>query len=64
MQVRVLPPIQNAVQALMAACLTSNQDDRVRISGTAQWFVGVTANIPDCRSDATGSIPVRTAFNC
>lgn len=26
------------------------------------WFVGVTANITDCRSVATGSIPVRTAL--
>lgn len=25
------------------------------------WFVGVTANITDCRSVATGSTPVRTA---
>ena len=53
-----------AVQALMVASLTSNQDDRVRISGAAHWFVGVKANISDCLSDATGSIPVRTAKNC
>ena len=31
----------------------------VRITG----FVGVTANITDCRSVATGSTPVRTAIN-
>lgn len=27
-----------------------------------KWFVGVSANIADCRSAATGSIPVRTAI--
>lgn len=56
----------------MVAPLTSNQEDRVRISGAAHWFVGVTANIPDCRSDDTSSLPdfaiqagilVRTAEN-
>ena len=31
-------------------------------SGTGYgWFVGVTANIADCRSVAMGSTPVRTA---
>jgi hypothetical protein len=33
----------------------------VRCSGELTGFVGVMANIPDCRSVATGSIPVRTA---
>ena len=28
-----------------------------------KWFVGVKANITDCRSVAMGSIPVRTANN-
>jgi hypothetical protein len=27
-----------------------------------KWFVSVTDNIADCRSAATGSIPVRTAI--
>ena len=32
-------------------------------SGTGYgWFVGVTANIADCRSVAMGSTPVRTAI--
>ena len=44
-----------AVQALMGAYLTSNQEDRVRISSAAQRFVGVKANIPDCLSDDMGS---------
>jgi hypothetical protein len=38
---------------------------RVRFSYRLQlleWFVGVMVNIPDCRSGATGSIPVRTAM--
>lgn len=54
---------KKAVQALMVAPLTSNQEDRVRISGAAHWFVGVTANTPDCLSGAKGSIPLRTAEN-
>ena len=33
----------------------------VRIRYGLLWFVGVMANIADCRSAATGSIPVRTA---
>jgi hypothetical protein len=32
------------------------------LSAIQNWFVGVTANITDCRSVATGSIPVRTAL--
>ncbi len=58
-----------AVQALMVAlpawagqALTSNQEDRVRISSAAPLrLVGVKANIPDCLSVDTGSIPVLTA---
>lgn len=50
-----------AVQALMVAPLTSNQEDGVRISSAAHWLVGVKANIPDCRSEDMGSIPVLTA---
>lgn len=34
----------------------------VRIRYGLQWFVGVTANIADCRSAATGSTPVQTAY--
>lgn len=45
----------------MVAYRTSNPGDGVRISGAARWFVGVMANIADCRSVVMGSIPVRTA---
>lgn len=64
MQVRVLSPIPKAVQALMAAYLTSNQEDGVRISGAAQRFVGVKANIPDCLSDDRGSPGSPGHTNC
>ena len=43
---------------MLSFLLEDASSNLVRITG----FVGVTANITDCRSVATGSTPVRTAI--